>query len=526
MLRKLKPLIAGLLLGFLISNGIAYAANNGYLLSLFEVKIFVNGQEKKASDRQYQYYNGKEYVPAALSYNGTTYVPLRFFSEILGQQVKYDSRDKAIHIGESAAQSRQTADYLIVLDNERLIESIRDFVEYKKSQGYIVDYVVAGKITAKGSNNAEKLRNYLIDLDKKDDLEFVLFIGDPFDAGKANKDNTGGNIPMKYFYYFSNCHNNEFVSKNWMFDDSGTGRENGAVPTDLYYYTDLNWDADKDGYFGEVTDDVSVKKNKAQFKYLYKLGRIPFNDPDTVSGILSNSMQKESEYAAKKGPLSVLTAGGMISFNKIIDGAFWAEKFRVNLGNTKYKITTLYEQQGVVHSKYSSTLPLTPDNFSNEWEKGYDIICTIAHGGHQRYVWNSDTNKNGEPDEGYGNIFFESFIVIDKTQNRGNGFMIMDGCSTAKMEKDRYGGNIPQLPELLADGLIACGVGTTKENLFGPDEPAHSILPYWKNANSTYGGNFQDAIVNYFKNFPSESFDFYHTMYSYNYFGDPSFKME
>ena len=196
------------------------------------------------------------------------------------------------------------------------------------------------------------------------------------------------------------------------------------------------------------------------------------------------------------------------------------------MANNKYQITTLYEQQGEVHSKYSSTMPLTPENFTNEWNKGYDIICTIAHGGHQRYVWNSDTNKNGEPDEEYGNIFFENFMSIEKAENIGNGFLIMDGCSTAKMEKDRFEVNIPQMPELLADGLIACGVGTTKENLLGPDELAASILPYWKNTNATYGGNFQDAIVNYFKNFPNDSFDYYHTMYSYNYLGDPSFKME
>jgi hypothetical protein len=35
---------AGLLIGFLISNGIVIAAENGYLLSLFQVRIFVNGE--------------------------------------------------------------------------------------------------------------------------------------------------------------------------------------------------------------------------------------------------------------------------------------------------------------------------------------------------------------------------------------------------------------------------------------------------------------------------------------------------
>lgn len=521
---KLKPLIVGLILGALLSNGLVYAGNNEYILSLFEAKIIVNGEEKQGSEKAYQYYNGKTFVPTSLNYDGTTYVPLRFFSEILGQTVKYDSKEKAIYVGEDKSKAKeQSPNYLIVLDNDQLVDSIKAFVDFKTSEGYNVSYVVADDIDAAGSNRAEKLRNYMFGIDKKDDLEFVLLIGDPFSVGKASKGDTGGNIPMKYFYYFNNCHANEFISDNWIFDESGKGRENGAIPTDLYYYTDMNWDADKDGYFGETTDDVSIK-NKSQFKCLYKLGRIPFSDPVTVDTILQNTIQRQPDYVNLERPLNVLISSGIFLFvPKKSDGAFWTEKFRSNLNTAQYNITTLYEQQGDSHSIYSSTKPLSAQNFSAEWNKGYDIICTISHGGYQRYVWDSDSNRNGIPDD--ANIFFESFINLPDIKNKSNGFLIMDGCSTAIMEKDRYEQDIPQVPQMLADGLIICGVGTTKSNGYVADIPEFTIYPFWKNTNTTYGGNFQDAIIALYNGFSSDSFDYYHNLYTYCYFGDPSFKM-
>jgi len=45
------------------------------------------------------YDNGQTLVPSSLTYNGTTYIPLRFFSEALNLPVKYDGKTKSIYVG-------------------------------------------------------------------------------------------------------------------------------------------------------------------------------------------------------------------------------------------------------------------------------------------------------------------------------------------------------------------------------------------------------------------------------------------
>ena len=101
-----KYITVGLIIGILLSASFV-TAENGYNLSSFPVKLIFNGTEKQVSDKPYQYFNGQTYVPTSLIYEGTTYVPLRFFSESTGQPVKYVSEDKAIYVGDVPADKVQ-----------------------------------------------------------------------------------------------------------------------------------------------------------------------------------------------------------------------------------------------------------------------------------------------------------------------------------------------------------------------------------------------------------------------------------
>lgn len=102
---KLKPFVVGIIVGTLISGSAVFAANNDYVLSLFQAKIVINGAEKQGSDKPFQYFNGQTYVPTSLIYNGTTYVPLRFFSEALDQPVKYETKTTTIFVGQIPADN-------------------------------------------------------------------------------------------------------------------------------------------------------------------------------------------------------------------------------------------------------------------------------------------------------------------------------------------------------------------------------------------------------------------------------------
>lgn len=68
------------------------------------------------------YVDGVEKAPAegeeGFVYNGTTYVPLRFISESLGEDIKWDGKNYAVHIGEYSSGSFTYLEELDVLSTD------------------------------------------------------------------------------------------------------------------------------------------------------------------------------------------------------------------------------------------------------------------------------------------------------------------------------------------------------------------------------------------------------------------------
>lgn len=86
---KVKGLLAGLLIGTAISGTVAYAAGGSMIEVFYTVKdIKINSVSKVSSEKPF-------------TYNGTTFVPLRFVSEALGEDVKWDSKTQTIWVGKT-----------------------------------------------------------------------------------------------------------------------------------------------------------------------------------------------------------------------------------------------------------------------------------------------------------------------------------------------------------------------------------------------------------------------------------------
>lgn len=99
-MKKFKFLIIGFLIGSFFFGGVVRAVEEYFNVKIFNVRFIFNNQEKAGSDKPYMYKNGPYYVPIAFIYSGTTYVPIRYVSETLGQPVKYFAKQGKIFIGE------------------------------------------------------------------------------------------------------------------------------------------------------------------------------------------------------------------------------------------------------------------------------------------------------------------------------------------------------------------------------------------------------------------------------------------
>lgn len=92
--KRLQGVIAGVLVGGLLTSGVAFAKQISENAELIynNIKIFVDGAEIIPKDA-----NGNTVEP--FIYNGTTYLPARAISNALGQEVEWVGDTQSVYIG-------------------------------------------------------------------------------------------------------------------------------------------------------------------------------------------------------------------------------------------------------------------------------------------------------------------------------------------------------------------------------------------------------------------------------------------
>ena len=101
MKNKLMGILIGIIIGSLFTVGVIYADDIDVLLN--SVFININGTKVLNSGENYKLSNGDE-VPSSLVYNGTTYLPVRKLSELLGKEILWDNDTKTIDIVDEAVK--------------------------------------------------------------------------------------------------------------------------------------------------------------------------------------------------------------------------------------------------------------------------------------------------------------------------------------------------------------------------------------------------------------------------------------
>ena len=94
MKKRLQGLIAGVLIGAMLTSGMVFATNTTTLYDVVVngIKIVLDGKEFTCTDA-----NGTVVNP--MIYNGTTYIPVRAVSSAFGKAVYWDGEEQTVYLG-------------------------------------------------------------------------------------------------------------------------------------------------------------------------------------------------------------------------------------------------------------------------------------------------------------------------------------------------------------------------------------------------------------------------------------------
>ncbi len=94
MKKRLQGLIAGVLIGAMLTSGVVFAKQISETAELFynNIKIYIDGGEIVPKDA-----NGNVVEPFTM--NGTTYLPVRAIANALGKDVEWDGATQSVYIG-------------------------------------------------------------------------------------------------------------------------------------------------------------------------------------------------------------------------------------------------------------------------------------------------------------------------------------------------------------------------------------------------------------------------------------------
>ncbi|MBQ3225306.1 MAG: cell wall-binding protein, partial [Oscillospiraceae bacterium] len=93
MKKRLQGLVAGVMVGVILTSGVAIAANTTTLYNVLThgVKIVIDGEKLTPTD-----VNGNIVEP--IIYNGTTYLPVRAVATAIGKAVYWDGPNYTVYL--------------------------------------------------------------------------------------------------------------------------------------------------------------------------------------------------------------------------------------------------------------------------------------------------------------------------------------------------------------------------------------------------------------------------------------------
>jgi photosystem II stability/assembly factor-like uncharacterized protein len=357
-------------------------------------------------------------------------------------------------------------DYVIVVQNDTMAETVAPFKTWKESLGHTVKIVTLDWIHSyySGVDVAEEVWNFLHDKYPSGEwgIRYVLLVGDL------------QVIPRRLLFY-SNPHKEWGLQSDHFFAKLSGGDTSAQV-----------WNSDGDQRWGEIDgDEMSVVPDVL-------VGRIPLNDATNVGNALQAMISFEQDNGTWKH--RALLAGGyndIASATKKTDNAVLMEYIRDHLLDPNgWAYTRIYEQSGLGTSTYTGTIDYDTSrtNVVTAWNASAHGLAILADhgntGGLSGHVWQHDTltvTNQVDPGEwAWSDLFHINDANLLTTTHPS--IVELLGCATLGLTTppwptqtvDQHG--VPTQPggyadntgrRLLAQGAAAGVVGFT------------SPVPYW-----------------------------------------------
>ena len=211
---------------------------------------------------------------------------------------------------------------LLVITKQQWVDAFEGYSKFYQNRGLRVRVVDLETIisTMEGRDNAEKLRNYIIQEYEENGIMMVNLAGDV------------PGIPYRGFY----CH-----------VDSGSGYDDNDIPADLYYAAlDGNWNDDNDNRWGEIGEDDLLPE--------IGIGRMCFSNQSELDNMLHKAMTYQAEPVLGEFR-QVIMAGEHLYDDPWTNGSQYLELLigtHDDNGYTTtgipedYEFTRLYEEEG------------------------------------------------------------------------------------------------------------------------------------------------------------------------------------
>ncbi len=296
---------------------------------------------------------------------------------------------------------------IITPDNDNFTKAVTPLKDWKNQKG-VKTIILSNFSKYEGKDNAEKIRNMIISFYERENIQWVLLVGDI----ESNL------IPIRYVYNPDVVEvQGESEHSNW--DDY-------YKPTD-YYYADLTgtWDENENDKWGESSVKTGSVDEISWTPDVY-VGRFPASNATELEVMVNKTLKYETNPNLGDWMGRMLLAGAVSTHAPPEDEA--------RLTQYIWKYQAINEMNFThLHKTTSSFTPeeppspnqqgaLTQDNFRTHFNLGYSTIIFAGH---------------GEP-ENFRDVDYAVYSVSDAISSINNNMpslIYADACTTSSYDK-------------------------------------------------------------------------------------------